>query len=321
MGQSYDSFLVPCTFSMCVSSSFLLGNICGHKFGTEMELEQHMSIVHDHVGSQSPHNCDKCGERFSLESELESHIKIIHTTTARVKNTLLLADSLSKYQNPRLIEKALGGRGLYTPGVTHPRTGRAYCSTREWPNSRYPDNNLMDKAMEELGKREHSHLIFGAPINDISNLGEIQAQEDQYKLAVKSSENCIKIAERALKEFPKLEKVIIPERLPRADNLSDLSEFSNFALRSLADKSPLKSRIVVIPMECLFFTTDEEMEDIFGSTSSPGFDGVHPKGRIGSQLYNDCLIAAITTAGIATRKGRRQGEQGISTSNRFSQLN
>ena len=75
------------------------------------------------------------------------------------------------------------------------------------------------------------------------------------------------------------------------------------------------------PSSLLLFTTDEEMEDIFGSTSSQGFDGVHPKGRVGSQLYNDCLIAAITTVGIATRRGRGQGEQGISTSNRFSQLN
>ena len=296
-------------------------NRCGHEFGTENELKQHMSIVHDQKGPQSPHNCAKCRERFSHESELESHIKTTHITTAKVKNNLLLADSLSKYQNPRLIEKALGGRGLFTPGVTQPRTGRAYCSTREWPNSRYPDNNLMDKAMEELGKREHSHLIFGAPINDISNLVKVQSQEEQYTLAVKSSENCNMIAERALKEFPMLEKVIIPDRLARADNLSELSEFSNFALRSLAEKSQLKSRIVVVQMEILHFTTDEEMEDIFGSTSAPRFDGVHPKGRLGGQLYNDCLIAAITTAGIATRRERGQGEQGISTRNRFSQLN
>ena len=277
-----------------------------------------MSVVHDQKGSKPPHNCVKCGEEFALERELERHIKTINVTTSKVKNTLLLADSLSKYQNPRLIEKALGGRGLYTPGFMHPRTGRAYCLTRDWPNSRYPDNNLMDKAMEELGKREHSHLIFGAPINDTSNLGEIQSKEEQYNLAVKSSENCITIAERALKEFPKLEKVIIHERLPRADTLSDVSEFSNFSLRSLAEKSQLKSRIVVAQMDSLHFTTDKEIDDIFGYE---GFDGVHPKGRLGSQWYNDGMIAAVTTAGIATRRERGHGMQGMSTMNRFSQLN
>ena len=83
----------------------------------------------------------------------------------------------------------------------------------------------MDKDIEQLSLREHSYLIFGAPLNDISNIGDIQSQEEQYKLAIKSSENCIQIAERVLKEFSTLEKVVIPERLPRADHLSDLSEF------------------------------------------------------------------------------------------------
>ena len=179
----------------------------------------------------------------------------------------------------------------------------------------------MDKAIEQLGLRDHSYLIFGAPGNDISNIGEIQSQEEQYKLAIRSSENCIMIAERALKEFPNLEKVVIPERLPRADNLSDLSEFSNFALRSLARKSNLKSRIVVVQMESLHYTTEDEMEDIFGSSNTTAFDGVNPKGRFGAQLYNEGLIAAVRTAGIYNRRERVQREQGIPTSNIYSQLN
>ena len=288
-----------------------------------------MSAVHEHTNSHVLYTCNKCEEMFTCQSDLEKHINALHVTKAKVKNTLLLGNSNRKYQNPRLIEKALGGRVLFTPGVMHPRTGRAYCSTREWPNSRYPENNLMDKDIEQLSLREHSYLIFGAPLNDISNIGDIQSQEEQYKLAIKSSENCIQIAERVLKEFSTLEKVVIPERLPRADHLSDLSEFSNFALRSLAEKSQLSSRIVVVQMENLYYTTDEEMEDIFGLTSSPGFDGVHPKGRLGGKRYNDCLMAAVTTAGIATRRarGQRQGraggqeEQGIATSNVFSELN
>ena len=196
---------------------------------------------HEHKSSQIPINCDKCGEKFSLANDLESLVKETHVSKSKTKNTLLLGDSNSKYQNPRLIEKALGGKGLFTPGVMHPRTGRAYCSTRDWPNSRYPENNLRDKAIEQLSLREHSYLIFGAPLNDISNIGEIDSQTEKYRLAVQSSENCIKLAEEVLKRFSKLEKVIIHERLPRADYLSDLSEYSNFALRSLSEKSQLSS--------------------------------------------------------------------------------
>ena len=179
-------------------------NRCSHEFAREDDLKQHMSLVHELSSSQTPHSCDKCGERLECESDMERHIQEDHITKAKVKNTLLIGDSNSKFQNPRLIEKALGGIGLFTPGVMHPRTGRAYCSTREWPNGRYPENNLMDKVMEQLSLREHSFLMFGAPLTDISNIGEIQSTEEKYKLAVESSENCIKVAERALKEFPKL---------------------------------------------------------------------------------------------------------------------
>ena len=149
-----------------------------------------------------------------------------------------------------MIEKVLGGR-LFTPGYTYPRSGRAYCSTRNWPNSRYPDNNIEDKVMEELKIREQSHLVFGAPCNDISNLEGISDKSEQHRMAVKSSENCIATAEKALKEFPRLEKVVIFEQLPRVDNFSELSEYSNFALRVLAEKSELCKRIIVCPMESL----------------------------------------------------------------------
>ena len=73
-------------------------------------------------------------------------------------------------------------------------------------------------------------------------------------------------------------------------------------------------------MEEMHFTTEEEVEDIFGSHN---FNGIHPKGRLGRQLYNDCLIAAVRTAGIATsrRRGQAQEEQAIPTSNSFSVLN
>ena len=171
--------------------------------------------------------CDKCKKVFQTKSDLLNHNKDVHVSKAKVKNTLLIGVSNTQYQNPRLIEKALGGRGLFTPGFVRPRQHRAYCSKRDWPKSRYPDNNIKNKVTEQLSMREHSHLIFGAPCNDITNIGDIQDHSERNNLAIKSSKNCIKIAEKALEQFPMLEKVIIPERLPRADHLADLSAYSN----------------------------------------------------------------------------------------------
>ena len=236
----------------------------------------------------------------------------------------MIADSNSKYQNPRLIEKkALGGLGLFTPGFVKPRTGRAYCSSRDWPNSRFPANNLEDKVMEQMAVRDHSLLLFGAPCNDISNIGEIQDITEKHRLAVKSSQNCITLAEKTLMKFPTLETVLITERMPRADHLSDLSEYSNFALRTLVEKSPLYRRIKVVPMESMHFSTDKRMSEIFGSPNSSSFDGIHPKGKLGSRLYNDCLISAIKTAGISNPRERVEPHEVLQTpvNNMFEVLN
>ena len=123
-------------------------------------------------------------------------------------------------------------------------------------------------------------------------------------------------------EFPKLEKVIITERLPRADYLSDLSEYSNFALRTLAEQSSLSERIQIIPMESLYYNSHEEMTSIFGSPSSHKFDGIHHYGKHGSRLYNDCLRSAVRTAGIYNKHNSMQvQEEQFATSNMFNGLN
>ena len=287
---------------------------CEYEFNGLTELKSHIQNVHI--------SCDKCEKRFDTEKELEIHVLDDHVSKEKVKNTLLIGDSHSKYQNPRLIEKAMGGKGLFAPGVTQPRTGRAYCSTRNWPNSRYPENNLSDKIAEQLKLREHSYLIFGAPGNNISNIEDIQNKSELYQLAVKSSENCVVIAEKALQQFPNLEKVIITERLPRADHLSDLSEYSNFALKTLAEQSRLSNRIQVIPMESLFYNTHDRMVSIFGSPNVSKYDGIHLYGKQGSHLYNECLISAVRSAGISNKQNQIQvQEEPISTSNMFEGLN
>ena len=59
-------------------------------------------------------------------------------------------------------------------------------------------------------------------------------------------------------------------------------------------------------MTALHFTTDEEMEEIFGSPTSQSFDGIHLNGQSGYRLYNQCLISAIKTAGISAQKEPRR---------------
>ena len=105
--------------------------------------------------------------------------------------------------------------------------------------------------------------------------------------------------------------------------MSDLSEYANFVLRSLADKSDLSKRIVVTPMEPLYYNSEKEMSQIFGPPHSASFDGIHPKGKLGKKLYNNCLISAIRMAGIAPVREVVQVEEAAPTptSNMFEGLN
>ena len=120
---------------------------------------------------------------------------------------------------------------MFTPGL-RAREGRAYCSNKEWANARYPDNNITDMVPQLLNNstRQYSNLILHASCNDISNLHD-KNRNSQQVLAEQSSINTIAAAaEKALTDFLSLESVLIMERPPQADNISELSEHTNNTL-------------------------------------------------------------------------------------------
>jgi hypothetical protein len=243
-----------------------------------------------------------------------------------VVNTLLVGDSHQKCLKPRVMEKMLNGGRLFAPGYTHPREGRAYCSTRDWPNSRYTDNSLEDKVPELLSTREFTNLIIQAPCNDITNIKNVQNSYQRNSLAEQSSLNTVAIVEKALTEFSYLERVLILERPPRVDGLEELSDFSNKILRGAVQNSRMRNRIVVRSLKSLQLTTEDRKVDIFGSPSSAKSDGVHMVGKLGRQLYTDSVITAVNESGLPGGR-RTQGQEGelyswasVVTSNRFSVL-
>ena len=85
-------------------------------------------------------------------------------------------------------------------------------------------------------------------------------------------------------------------------------------------------------MTDLHYTSDDRMVEIFGSPNYKPYDGIHLRGKLGSLLYNKCLISAIKTAGIEMPSKSRnrsfrkvqeqeQGKEAIPTSNKFEWLN
>ena len=220
----------------------------------------------------------------------------------------MVGDSHLKSLNLRMVEKVTGGR-LFTPWVTRPKEDRAYCSTRSWPNAKFPNNNLTEKVPELHRARTYSNMIIQAPCNNIFNLSVMpQAgnKEEMYWLVEQSSRNTIKVVVDALKEFPSLHKLILMERLARVDSLSAVSDYSNFVIRLLAAKSEFKDNIVFGSHSLLECDTDAKTVNMFGPSSSPRSDGIHLRGHHGMQLHTDSVILIVKTAGIPDTNAWRQ---------------
>jgi hypothetical protein len=291
--------------------------------------------LNDHIAFKHTFSCGQCRYMCSNSDKLDQHIALQHNkpNTDVVVNTLMVGDSHIKTVKPRVVEKAVGGR-LFVPGYSRPRgQGRAYCSSRDWPNARFPDNSLEYKVPELLSERDYKNLIIQAPCNDITNLKVFKNEAYQYSLAEQSSYNTLAVAENALREFTSLEKVIILERLPRADNdrLSELSLHSNNVLHQAAESSEFRDRISVRRHTSFRFDTEEKIVDIFGHYSSPRYDGIHLVGKLGRQLYTDSVLTAVRTAGISdwTTQGIRCSARvqsnidtyNVVTNNKYGMLN
>ena len=98
----------------------------------------------------------------------------------------------------------------FCPGAVQPREGRAYCSTREWPNSKFPDNNHTESVPRLLSQWPFKGEIILAPGNTISNLAKF-SRVDQYTIAEQSVRKMVQVAERALDNYSTLEGLVIVE--------------------------------------------------------------------------------------------------------------
>ena len=84
--------------------------------------------------------------------------------------------------------------------------------------------------------------------------------------------------------------------------------------RAAVEKSAHRSQITLASLDTLY---DYSEKDIFGSPSSPFYDGIHMRGRHGGQAYTDCIVRAVAAAGISKTQASTPV---ISTLNRYEVL-
>ena len=156
-----------------------------------------------------------------------------------------------------------------------------------------------------MSERPYKDSVILCPGNDISNLSKMDKAE-QYSMAKKSALTMLAVAEKALRENSTLERLVLMEYPPRADNpqLADISQYSNKVLRTEVNKSEFSKQILVGSLGNLKYSSLEEMVDRYGPRNvHPRFDGVHLRGSQGSQLFTECVIAAVkATADMPIKK-------------------
>ena len=267
----------------------------------------------------SQFKCNICQFETNTSRDLQKHTSANHKQT---EDILLLLDSHVQTVKPRTIERRLRGK-LFTPGYTRPKEGRVYCSSRDWPNVKYPENSMDVKVAELLKVRPYRGAVMMAPCNDISNLKDLE-HEEQYKMAEKSAHNTVAVVRKALETFPSLDKFLLLEYPPRADSnqLADLTEYANFCLRETVDKSGLGSRIGIKTLDGLYNSSNYH---IFGPTNrGPRFDGIHLRGKRGKHLFTHDIIRALESSGMTkdiSNPNQEAEVEGVTTSNRFDLLN
>ena len=105
-----------------------------------------------------------------------------------------------------------------------------------------------------LSQRHFKGGIILSPGNDISNLAALDRNE-QYTMAAQSARNMVGVAERALRDNSTLEKLVMVEYPPRADNvqLNKITQHANNKLRESVDRSEFKGQIVIGNIDKLKF--------------------------------------------------------------------
>ena len=239
--------------------------------------------------------CNNCN--FEVESfiDLDKHIVSTHKRpNHKTEDVLLLGDSLTQYLKPRLIEKHLKGK-LFSPCWSRPKEGRAYCSSSNWPNARFPNSSIDRKLPELLAVRPYKGVVMPLPANDLTNIKDL-SRKDQFLKAEKSSLNVLAVAEKALRDFPTLKTVLLLEHPPRDDSLAEVNEYSNSVLRAAAENSTLNDRIKVRALDSLNMAS---RRDVFGpANGSSWFDGIHLRGKQGSTLFTKDIIADLKDANM-----------------------
>ena len=156
--------------------------------------------------------------------------------------------------------------------------------------ARFPAQNLKTVLPKLINERPYQKLILQALCNDVSNAKHIQDVKELFEVGKLSSQNVVEAAKEALKMSFSLKEIIIIPRSPRIDDdkLAAVSDYANDCLFPLVAETADK-RIKLGSVNSVPFKSEADKTDLFGLNG----DGIHMRGRKGTEYYTDAIIDSI----------------------------
>ena len=214
------------------------------------------------------------------------------------------------------------------------KSAKAYSAIHD-ENSQFPNLNFLDVVEKELNEGSFKALVIGGGSIDISNLDTKNNPDENIsnfrEKVINSAHAIFTIAETALVHFPSLKNVIVLKRAPRFDPIETDPLNLKPQLSALADSvsfglwcdSKFKNKIILGGQDIP--NGENEHTNVFGSTGTLSYDGLHMKGPSGRLFFTRSIQKVLIKANLIDKntelytppsqpfmdlpKGRMQGSE------------
>ena len=158
---------------------------------------------------------------------------------------------------------------------------------------------------------------------DLTNLPEDSSEEYARQTALVSSSNMITAAKTALRNNPKIKKVLVMQTTPRYDSKHNINKFAQEKL--VEAKVKAQDDRIVIGKHTLDCDSDGLRASRFGVMGKPMVDGVHLRGSSGMMAYtrsvgNILSAAGLISAEVAAQVGKNLKIEMKKTGERWNQV-
>ena len=179
----------------------------------------------------------------------------------------------------------------------------AYASVFNKRNKKgFRESNFEVLVPEVLKQGNYNYLILATPSVDITDQKGSDVNDAYLRQEVStSSYNMVKIAEKALGDFPNISEVLLVERAPRHDEKAELSELANQEIHRHLENSIYQDQIKV-GQHSLDFAKGDERDSVYGTRLTPRYDGFHLRGGEGTNAMTKSLLNIFEKAGLNKKK-------------------